>query len=76
MAEFVALRLKVATIRVGDERADRNAIGDDEPMTGDPHDLLRIVGQESDGREPQIGENLRRQGPDEKMIEADDFETG
>ena len=54
----VALRPQVGlVVRVGD-RLDRHLVGDREPVALEAEDLLRVVGEDPDARQPEVDQDL------------------
>ena len=58
VAELVPLGAQVRlVVRVGDVR-DRDLVGDRQPVAGQAGDLLGVVGEDADARQPEVDENL------------------
>src|SRR6185503_5730682 len=59
VAQLVALRLEVPAVLVVRLDLDRLLRDGREPVAGDPGDLPRVVRQDADRGQPEVGEDLR-----------------
>ena len=59
VAEPVALGAEVGLVVRVRHVLDRDLIGHGQPVTGQPGDLLRVVREDPDAREPEVDEDLR-----------------
>ena len=59
VAELVALGPQVAEVVLLRRHLDRHRRGDRQAVALEPDDLARVVGQQADGREAEVGEDLR-----------------
>src|SRR5438046_7977340 len=57
-SELLALRGEIAAVLVVGRHFDRHLLDDLQPVGLDSLHLARIVREESDGRQPEVGENL------------------
>lgn len=58
MAKFVALGQHVPLIELMDTRDKRHPLNDFKAISTDPNDLLGVVGEKTNAREPKVSENL------------------
>src|SRR5215210_2796167 len=63
VAELVALGLQVVPVLGIGRRLDRNLLDHTKPEPLEPRDLLRVVREDPDRRQPEVGEDLVPDAP-------------